>query len=198
MDSVGVFLKRERELREITLEEVAKGTNISRNGLKAIEEDRFDDLPAEVFVRGFIRSYAEFIGIDPEDAILRLESTMGPGNREMNKVHRIGPGYEELKKSSRSGLVIFLSLIAVLAGLAVWYFFLSDYHGTLPGLSSSPQVERQAEKSSAAQVSRHTVQTPTILLEQELEDSNSMSVKEGKDRQQPAPASEPPVTSGQH
>ena len=99
MDSVGVFLKRERELREITLEEVAKGTNISRSGLKAIEEDRFDDLPAEVFVRGFIRSYAEFIGIDPEDAILRLESTMGPGNREMNKVHRIGPGYEELKKS---------------------------------------------------------------------------------------------------
>ncbi len=71
MESIGDYLKRERELRNITLEEVANATKINIGTLRAIEEGRKELLPAEVFIRGFIRCYAEYIGLDPNDVLLR-------------------------------------------------------------------------------------------------------------------------------
>ena len=73
-DTFGQYLKSQRELRQISLEEVAAGTKIGIHLLKALEEDRWDILPAEVFIKGFIKSYAEYIGLDPEDTLLRYEA----------------------------------------------------------------------------------------------------------------------------
>jgi cytoskeleton protein RodZ len=70
VDGVGEFLRRERELRHISLDDVAERTKISRRYLEAIEEGQYDRLPGETFVRGFIRSYAQFVGLDPEDTLL--------------------------------------------------------------------------------------------------------------------------------
>jgi transcriptional regulator with XRE-family HTH domain len=69
-DGLGEFLRRERELRHISLDDVAERTKISRRYLEAIEEGRYDRLPGETFVRGFIRSYAQAVGLDPEDTLL--------------------------------------------------------------------------------------------------------------------------------
>ena len=69
-DGLGEFLRRERELRHISLDDVAERTKISRRYLEAIEEGRYDRLPGETFVRGFIRSYAQSVGLDPEDTLL--------------------------------------------------------------------------------------------------------------------------------
>jgi transcriptional regulator with XRE-family HTH domain len=71
VDGVGEFLRRERELRYISLDDVAERTKISRRYLEAIEEGQYDRLPGEIFVRGFIRSYAQFVGLDPEETLLR-------------------------------------------------------------------------------------------------------------------------------
>lgn len=70
VDGLGEFLRRERELRHISLDDVAERTKISRRYLEAIEEGRYDRLPGEAFVRGFIRSYAQSVGLDPEDTLL--------------------------------------------------------------------------------------------------------------------------------
>ena len=69
-DSLGEFLRRERELRNISLDDVAERTKISRRYLEAIEEGHYDRLPGEAFVRGFIRAYARSVGLDPEDTLL--------------------------------------------------------------------------------------------------------------------------------
>jgi cytoskeleton protein RodZ len=69
-DGLGEFLRRERELRHISLDDVAERTKISRRYLEAIEEERYDRLPGETFVRGFIRSYAQSVGLDPVDTLL--------------------------------------------------------------------------------------------------------------------------------
>jgi cytoskeletal protein RodZ len=71
--SFGEYLKRERELREISLREIADDTKISFRYLQALEEDNTARLPAEVFIKGFIRSYAQYIGLDPDEAILRYQ-----------------------------------------------------------------------------------------------------------------------------
>ena len=70
VDGLGEFLRRERELRHITLDDVAERTKISRRYLEAIEEGRYDRLPGETFVRGFIRAYAHAVGRDPADTLL--------------------------------------------------------------------------------------------------------------------------------
>jgi hypothetical protein len=76
-DGLGEFLRRERELRHITLDDVAEHTKISRRYLEAIEEGRYDRLPGETFVRGFIRSYAQSVGLDPTDTLLMYEQARG-------------------------------------------------------------------------------------------------------------------------
>ena len=69
MPSFGEEFKRERELRQISLREVAEATKISLRHLEALERNEFDQLPGGVFNRGFVRAYAEFIGVSPENMV---------------------------------------------------------------------------------------------------------------------------------
>jgi cytoskeletal protein RodZ len=64
--SFGEELRRERELRQISLREVAEATKISVRHLEALERNEFDHLPGGVYNRGFIRNYCKFIGVDAE------------------------------------------------------------------------------------------------------------------------------------
>lgn len=66
MANFGDTLKRERELRKITLREVSEATKIGLRYLEALEGNRFDQLPGGLFNKGFIRAYAKFVGLDPE------------------------------------------------------------------------------------------------------------------------------------
>jgi cytoskeletal protein RodZ len=64
--SFGEELKRERELRRISLREVAQATKIRLRYLEAMERNDFTCLPGGLFNRGFVRAYCKHIGIDPE------------------------------------------------------------------------------------------------------------------------------------
>jgi cytoskeletal protein RodZ len=73
MKSFGKLLKEERELRGITLDEVADHTKVNLRYLKAIEEDDLKSLPAGTFIRGFLKSYAKFIGLNPEEVVFNFD-----------------------------------------------------------------------------------------------------------------------------
>lgn len=64
-ESLGAFLRRTREERGVTFEEMVESTKISPNNLKALEEDDYTRLPADAFVRGFYGIYAKHFGLDP-------------------------------------------------------------------------------------------------------------------------------------
>ncbi len=66
MAEFGAQLRKAREDRGISLLEAEEATRIRRVFLQAIEENRFDDLPGEVYGRGFVQSYARYLGLDPE------------------------------------------------------------------------------------------------------------------------------------
>jgi cytoskeletal protein RodZ len=81
----GEHLKREREMRGVSLEEIAAATRISTRFLEALENERWSELPGGVFNRGFIRSVARFLGLD-EDALVAeyaLETKNQPPPRIM-------------------------------------------------------------------------------------------------------------------
>lgn len=73
MESFGAYLRRERELRGISLREVAQTTKISLRALEALEGDRFEELGGDVFVRGFLRNYARYMGLSADEIVLRYE-----------------------------------------------------------------------------------------------------------------------------
>jgi cytoskeleton protein RodZ len=66
MPAFGENLRREREMRGVSLEEIASSTKISKRFLEAIEQDDFAKLPGGIFGRSFIRSYVRYLGLDEE------------------------------------------------------------------------------------------------------------------------------------
>jgi cytoskeletal protein RodZ len=76
-DSFGETLKRERELRGVTLDEISLATRIGTRFLKAIEEERWDELPGGVFNRGFVRAMARYIGLDEENTVAEYVLAIG-------------------------------------------------------------------------------------------------------------------------
>ena len=71
--SLGGYLRQERERRNISLESIANATRIPLQNLIALERDDFHLLPAQVFVRGFLRTYASYLGIDPKKVLALYE-----------------------------------------------------------------------------------------------------------------------------
>lgn len=73
--TVGEMLKEERLRSRLTLSELATKTKIRLAYLKSLEENRFEDLPSATFVKGYIRTYAKFFGLDhrPLLALLRRD-----------------------------------------------------------------------------------------------------------------------------
>lgn len=71
--SIGAYLARQRELRGISLEELAALTRIPRRSLERLESGVFDRAP-DGFVRGFVRTVATALGLDPDEAVMRLLS----------------------------------------------------------------------------------------------------------------------------
>jgi cytoskeletal protein RodZ len=70
-ETVGSFLRSEREHRRMSLAEVSRLTRIPTGSLASIESDRFDELPGEVFVRGFLKAYAQAVGVLPAEVLAR-------------------------------------------------------------------------------------------------------------------------------
>src|SRR5579871_1463960 len=73
MTNFGASFKQARESRGISLDQIAIETRISTRFLSAIENEEFHLLPGGIFNRGFVRSFAEKVGIDPDQAVADYE-----------------------------------------------------------------------------------------------------------------------------
>src|SRR5919106_4236636 len=67
--SFGNWLRQQREIRNITLREISDNTKIAMRYLEALEEDRFEVLPAPIFAKGFLREYAKYVGLDADEVV---------------------------------------------------------------------------------------------------------------------------------
>ncbi|MFN0148717.1 MAG: helix-turn-helix domain-containing protein [Dehalococcoidia bacterium] len=69
MGELGSRLVRVREARGLTLEDAERDTRISRRYLEALEAEQFEVIPAPVYARGFLRSYSQYLGLDPQEML---------------------------------------------------------------------------------------------------------------------------------
>ena len=75
-ETLGKYLKNQRESKKISLRDVSKNTRVREHILRAIEEDQLDLLPAATYVRGFLLAYAKYLRLDPNDVLLRYERAL--------------------------------------------------------------------------------------------------------------------------
>ncbi len=75
MESIGQFLRQHREQRAMSVEEVSRATRIPVANIERLENDHFDDLPGEVFVRGFLKAYARALRVPVDDVLARYTSS---------------------------------------------------------------------------------------------------------------------------
>ncbi|MCB0378812.1 MAG: helix-turn-helix domain-containing protein [Bdellovibrionales bacterium] len=82
MKKIGALLKQEREKQGLSLEQAADRTKIHHHKLDAIEQGDAKSLPAAVFVKGLIRSYASFLKMDPDKIQTLLDEEFGEGPKD--------------------------------------------------------------------------------------------------------------------
>ncbi len=78
MSSIGETLRGERRKRNLELDQVSRELKIPRRFLEAIEDERFEGLPAGVFVKNFVRQYANLLGLDGEAIAAEAQRAMAP------------------------------------------------------------------------------------------------------------------------
>jgi transcriptional regulator with XRE-family HTH domain len=134
--SFGEELRREREIRGISLKEIADATKISKRFLDAIEHNDHKTLPAPVFTRGFVREYARYLGLNAEDMVNRYNYAAAGDDRIEKNAHLerlVAPKVAETAPASRPkqgipppyarvdrNIYILVIVVAALAG-AIWF-----------------------------------------------------------------------------
>lgn len=146
MDSIGAFLRRERELRQISLEELVQQTRVPLRMLQRIEEDRFDDLPGDVFARGFLRSYARALGLPAEQVLARFAEGRKPASQAPPPLLA---SLQAPERGRRFGIAIALVILVILFTLALSIVFNARHRSTPLELSQRDCTGGQALPGSS-------------------------------------------------
>ena len=142
----GEHLKRERELRGVSLDEIAAATRIKTNFLEALEDGRWSELPGGAFNRGFIRATARFLGLD-EDAMLAEYALETGGELDAKtSVRPSGAMPRNYRPAVVAGLSVFVLLVA-LAWLVHHEIFVHRQKRAAAVLAASMEVHPAAEAS---------------------------------------------------
>ncbi len=92
---IGAALRKARTDRGKSIEEASRETRIRAEYLQALERERFDVLPGDVYVRGFLRSYSSYLGLDPEKVLARAAAAPDDGGWSAGAFRDV-PGVSEL------------------------------------------------------------------------------------------------------
>ena len=136
--SFGRYLQAIRLEKKISLEHVSQQTRISLGNLLLIEQEDHERLPAVVYVKGFLRSYAKTVGADGDEVIRRYESRLD----SLEKIS--GPEFSSKKTARGTGRKLLVSLASLICiiGLAIFAVVL---------FRQAPEADTPVEQKAAAE-----------------------------------------------
>jgi len=141
--SFGRYLQAIRLEKKISLEQVAQQTRIGLGNLLLIEQEDHERLPAEVYVKGFLRSYAKSVGADGDEVIRRYESHPDVGQKlsgSESSIKKIAPG-------TWWKLLVSLVLLICIIGFSI---FAVVFFRQAPDADKPLEQKTAAEKEQAA------------------------------------------------
>lgn len=156
MGTFGESLRRERELRGISLREIADHTKISTRFLQALEEDRLDVLPGGVFRRAFVKQYARYLGLDPERTVAEFVHDHADSARVSDEPRRVS-------EVAHPGSVLLVAVLAIAAVLSVLKAGQGRETRVVPESRPVPAAPLPAERA-AARPNPVTAQAPANVL----------------------------------
>lgn len=113
MATFGETLRRERELRGVSLREISEETKISLRFLEALEQDRLEVLPGGVFRRAFVKQYARYLGLDAERLAAEFVYVHGEPAQD-------APAAARPREGSNPATVVLVAAFAIAAVLSMW------------------------------------------------------------------------------
>ena len=151
MSGFGDRLRREREMRGVSLEEIAESTKIGTRSLRALEQEDFEKLPGGIFNKGFVRAYSHFIGIDEDQALADFEAAWKEYQNAKHPPVQIGLEAQiEETGTPRGGLFTVAVLLLLAVTIAAYAY---KHYGDGKSAPQQPIVDK----------SRQTVQ-PELTL----------------------------------
>lgn len=135
--TIGQDLRMARLARGEDLGSISYALKIRTEHLEAIEEDRFEALPGRTYAVGFVRAYAEYVGLDPVEAVERFKTEIA-GRDQVSKTAGFPEDIEE-PRLSRSWLFV-AALVLLLIGYGVYYLFASGSTQTPQTVSAVPST----------------------------------------------------------
>ena len=161
MPSLGEEFRAAREARKLSLADVAEQIHIRPIYLQCIEEENWPAISAPVYVRGFLRTYARFIGVNPEHAIERYNSTLAPSE----PVPPPATAYKSEvfdRPTLPSPLILILGGVALLlVALLSFTYFQGIHSATVQTAAATDEAAPAAANGAAAAAS---VAEPTSAL----------------------------------
>jgi Helix-turn-helix domain len=151
---IGNSLREARLRQDLDFPEIEQQTKIRSKYLRALEEEQFDLLPGQTYVKGFLRSYAEYLGLDGQLYVDEFNSRYVTGEEEppIRPVRRY-PVTRRGRGESR-GIVLALAAIAAVTALviAAWRGAPENEEPTIPNLGSNTTAAKAKPKPKAPRV----------------------------------------------
>lgn len=124
MREIGELLRKAREAKGLAVSDVQEATKIRGRYLEAMEEGDFDVLPGEVYVRGFLRTYAEAVGLSGDEVVERYKAERA--RIEAEKAQEAPPARDQnVSKKARIPRHLLIAvgavaIVAIVTGVAIW------------------------------------------------------------------------------
>jgi cytoskeletal protein RodZ len=180
----GDQLKREREMRGVSLEEISAATRISTRFLEALEKEQWEQLPGGVFRRGFIRSVGRYLGLDGDALISEYELHTKDVPKNLNSEEHL----YNIPRDYRPAAIAIVVLLALLAG--GWFVYAhygsaiaARLHRQQPASAPAP-APNASVSSGPAPASDPSLADPAVLLELKIQAGKTSELKVSADGKQ--------------
>jgi cytoskeletal protein RodZ len=166
MTTFGENLRREREMRGVTLEEISASTKISVRFLKALEGENLPQLPGGIFTPGFIRAYAKYLGLD-EDHVMAEYHLLVPEEGETD-LSRITTSRPLTRKQGAHGPLLAVLVAALLlgSGYLLYRYARTSTEVWAPAPSITPAASAPAPLAPIPESSTAETEVPNSLHQQ--------------------------------
>lgn len=126
MSDFGDSFRSARESRKLTIDEVAQETRISARFLRAIEKEDFSALPGGLFSRGFVRTYAQAIGLDADEAVARFTALAPPAEKIEPSEPEEADEKAPVQTEGIERHIVPIAIGGLVVLIAIFYFFFQD------------------------------------------------------------------------
>jgi cytoskeleton protein RodZ len=176
---IGSSLREARLRQGIDFVSAEQATKIRSKYLRALEDEQFAVLPAETYVRGFLRSYAEYLGLDGQIYVDEYNSRYVVDHEEPARPKRVSPRARQQRRLESRALVLALAGIVAVTGLVIvaWRYGGSDNGTVLPTVTVSAGTPGARNPTASAR--------PVLLSIRALRGSSLLLVRAGSSTGRP-------------